>query len=243
MIGQLTPEQWRAVNVGSRTPEVIAANVGGHSPWVVPLIEHSVAGDSMLELGSGTGALSARLALAGRSVGLLDYSEEQVKFANDVFAVLGLGAKSYVADITKGLPVGDLSYDWVWSSGLLEHFSDEELSVIMMESARVARKGVMSLVPNANSLLYRVGKHHMETHNVWQYGYEDPKYTLVPQYEAAGLTDVVEYSVDPYSSINFAKFGRGEITAFLNSIAPDEQRRLNQGYLLFTIGVLSKGTD
>ena len=135
-------------------------------------------------------------------------------------------------------PLGKNSVDWVFSSGVLEHFTDEEIMAITKKSAAVAVKGVMSLVPNANAIFYRVGKFKMEKEGTWAYGHEAPRSTMRPLFEAAGLHNIREYSIGTYHTLQFWGSRHREIKEFFDHLSPQEIRSLNQGYLLFTIGTI-----
>ena len=145
------------------------------------------------------------------------------------------------ADVLQQLPFPDNMFDCVWSSGLLEHFSDDEIQCILSESARVSKNCVISLVPNAASIPYRLGKWHQESAGQWMYGYEDPKYTLAQFYERAGLHIIREYSIGWRHALNFITFEHGDIVrriieSWYNTLDNMELEKLNQGYLLVTIG-------
>jgi len=204
--------------------------------WSKPLLQHSSAADSTLELGSGTGEISAILAIYGRKAHLLDFSEESIEFTKQLFKELKISGYFYVQDVLEGIPMKPNSIDWVWSSGLLEHFSDEELSHIMAESYRVCKKGVMSLVPNANSLFYRISKFRMEQEGTWPYGREIPKFTMRDFFKDTGLKNIVEYSIGIDDSIWLWGSDKKEIMGFFDSLSIEELQKLNQGYLLFTYG-------
>lgn len=161
--------------------------------WTVPIFQETQPGDMCLELGVGTGMQSMRLANDGRIVAGLDSSEEIIGRIQLRHPDMFLSLK--VADITKGLPYRDKAFDCVWSSGLLEHFTDEELAPIMAESVRVARKKVISLVPNAKCKAYMDWKAFKEDNGTWEYGLELPRETMMPLFHDAGLKNICEYSV------------------------------------------------
>lgn len=238
----LDPNQWHDAIVGKLTARQIAANIEcERNAWYPTLLDATVPGDSLLELGCGTGVFSGILARHGRKTTLLDFSAESLDFCRQVYAQAGLQGDFVQADVCRPLPFADNSFDCVWSSGLLEHFTDEQLLFILKESARVARKTVVSLVPNAHAVFYRIGKWHQETHGLWAWGKEDPKHTLRGAFTRAGLRQVTEHTVDVRTAI-----------AFLHTIQPAALRRmlvlvskllppagwrfLQQGYLLVTIG-------
>jgi len=96
--------------------------------------------------------------------------------SSTLFQELGIDGYIYYSNILEGIAMETGSIDWVWSSGLLEHFSDDQITDILRESARVCKKEVISLVPNARSIFYGVGKFRMEQQGTWPYGPEIPKY-------------------------------------------------------------------
>lgn len=234
----LTNKEWHSIMTNDISVDVLAAKVKNRQipVWYKPVIEHSAFNDSMLELGSGTGQLSAMLRLNNRITYLLDYSQESINFSKALFEMLKLEGFFYSSDALKKLPLENSSIDWVWSSGLLEHFSDDQILEILKESARVCRKGVMSLVPNANSIFYRIGKFKMEQEGRWPYGREIPKLTMKELFVAAGLSNIKEFSVGSYDALQFWGSSNKDIKDFFDSLCLEELRSLNQGYLLFTYG-------
>jgi malonyl-CoA O-methyltransferase len=234
----LDSKEWHNVMIGGKSVHDLASKIRNNQypVWSKSLLQHSSPDDSLLELGSGTGELSAILAIYGRTPHLLDYSKENINYAKVLFKELGIEGYFYCQNILEGIPMKTSSIDWVWSSGLLEHFSDDQIMDILKESVRVCKKGVMSLVPNANSIFYRIGKFQMEQEGRWLYGKEIPKFTMKNYFKAAGLKNIKEFSVGTYHSINFLNSIEKEFRNFYNSISLDEIQKLNQGYLLFTFG-------
>ncbi|MBL8012327.1 MAG: methyltransferase domain-containing protein [Candidatus Omnitrophica bacterium] len=204
--------------------------------WIKPLLELTAPGDAVLELGSGAGKLAAILALYDRKVSLLDYSQENHNYARALFEKLNLSGQFYEADILKGLPLQATQVDWVYSSGVLEHFSAKDMQMVVNDSLRVCRKGVLCLVPNANALFYRVGKYKMEQNKTWVYGLETPQFTMKLFFESAGLVNIKEYSVGAHHALKFWGEKFPEISGFLGSLSLEELHRMNQGYLLLTYG-------
>ena len=199
----------------------------------------------MLELGCGTGVFSGILAKNGRRTTLLDYSGKSVEFCREVFAQAHLPGDFVQADVCQAFPFADRSFDCVWSSGLLEHFTDEQLRFILKESARVSRKCVISLVPNARSMFYRAGKWYQESHGLWRWGKEDPKHTLKPFFADGGLVDVREFAIDVKTAIEFlysirAQWMRRSLLLLVRLLPESGWRFLNQGYLLVTVGTCRK---
>jgi SAM-dependent methyltransferase len=201
-----------------------------------------------LELGCGTGVFSGILAKNGRKTTLLDYSEKSVEFCRTVFAAANLDGHFVQADVFKPFPFEDNSFDCVWSSGLLEHYTDEEILFVLKESARVSRKQVISLVPNARSMFYRLGKWYQETHGLWPFGREDPKRSMKRLFSGAGMTVQSEFTIDVRGAIYFLNPLRPTLVRwFIKLIARTLPMAcwnvLNQGFLLVTIGSKSVATD
>jgi len=238
-VSLLNEQEWHAAIRAGQSVEELAVKIKNNNfpVWCKPLLTHTKQEDVLLELGSGTGELAAICASYGRRVQLLDYSKESNAFAGQLFQKLGLNADFHCHDILQAIPLNSASVDWVYSSGVLEHFSDEQIIGILKESKRLARRGVMSLVPNANAIFYRIGKYKMEQEGTWKYGHEDPKWTMRPLFEAAGLEHVQEYTVGTYHALQFWGNSHDDIKKFLDQCSPEQLRHLNQGYLLFTIGI------
>lgn len=239
----LDPDSWHQAIVGESSAESIATRIksGQSMPWLEAIVENTAPGQRVLELGSGTGELSAALTLQGRQVTLLDFSQKSLEFSRKVFHILGLSGEFQRGDVLQKLPFSDNMFDCVWSSGLLEHFSDEEITYILRESTRVSRNKVLSLVPNANSIPYRLGKWRQEQTGQWKWGSENPKLTMVDFFSQTGLKDIQEYSVGTEHSTKFLSDhelipAANALDAFFKNISPEELVRLNQGYLLVTIG-------
>ncbi len=238
----LNSAQWHEAIVGDLTvPQVVANVASENNRWFPAVLDATAPGDSLLELGCGTGVFSGILAKRGRRTTLLDFSAESVAFCREVFAQAGLPGQFVQADVCQPLPFAAGEFDCVWSSGLLEHFTDEQLGHILKESARVSRKCVVSLVPNAGSLFYRAGKWYQETHGLWPWGQEDPKRTLKPFFRAAGLNDVREYAIDVKTALAFAHTIRAAafrrtLTMLWRLLPEAGWRALGQGYLLVTVG-------
>ncbi len=241
----LDAEAWHDRLVGGQSPNQVAARIqAGASPsWLQPLLATSRRGDTTLELGSGTGELSAFLAAEGRYPILVDFSHSALRFSREVFARLGLKAQFVEANILGGVPLKDRLADLVWSSGVLEHFTDQQIVGILRESRRISRQTVLSLVPNARSLAYRLGKWVQESRSEWLWGHEEPRDTLAPLFRRAGLAAIRETSIGALHALNFLTLPELQVAArllasFFEQLPPGEADRLSQGYLLATTGAV-----
>lgn len=181
-----------------------------------------------LEFGSGTAEIAAYLSKVPYcQVDLLDNSKKLLDKGKQLFESLNLETKTYCLDVTKDLPIKDKTYEIVYSSGLLEHFEDDQIQHIINESVRIASRKVIHLVPNSKCEPYTKGKRIQMKNGTWKWGKERDFETLKPYFEKAGLTDIKEYSVAPDHALRFL---------------PDDQKPLGlefddqEGYLLVTVG-------
>jgi SAM-dependent methyltransferase len=214
------------------------------TPLARAILDLTSAGDVLLEAGCGHARISAELAVGGRRIELCDFSADILKRAETLFQRSALptpGTK--LADITQPLPWPADSVDWVWSSGVLEHWTDEELVPIVGEMQRISRKGVISLVPNARSVFYRLGKQLMEDAGLWPYGRELPRATLAPVFQAAGLRSIREFTILPEESPLLLRPTDPGIYALVSNwwkdLPADDPLMSDQGYLLLTVGLKS----
>jgi ubiquinone/menaquinone biosynthesis C-methylase UbiE len=205
-------------------------------------------GDILLEAGCGSGEISAELAYIGRRIELADFSSKILDRAAEVFRLSGLSKPNLTCcDLTiSPWPWPDNAVDIVWSSGVLEHWSDEELIPIVSEMSRISRRKVISFVPHATSIFYRVGKDYAERTGTWPYGQEIPRHSLQHVFEAAGLLDIQEWDILSEHSLVFLdmidpKF-REAASNWWNNLASDDPARIGQGYLLVTVGNINTET-
>lgn len=198
-------------------------------------------GDLLLEAGCGWAGVSAELATAGRRIALADFSRPILDRARALFEASRLPApETTCCDLTEPLPWTARTFDVVWSSGVLEHWTDEELVPIVLEMARVSRRSVISLVPFAGCVLYRLGKHLAEEAGRWPYGRELPRQTLQPVFERAGLTNIREYTVWSEWAPRMLRLTQPRlqraVARWWESLPPDDPVKRGQGYLLLTVG-------
>jgi ubiquinone/menaquinone biosynthesis C-methylase UbiE len=222
MIKNLSPKKWNKSFIGDSTVDNFIG-MKKDNKWVIPILENTSKGNKVLELGSGSGVLSSILSEKGRKLTLVDFSEDNLDFSKTLFRKLDLKAEFIKSNVLNKFPFKNKSFDCVFSSGLLEHFNDKEIIKILKESKRVSRKLVISLMPNANSLPYHLGKLIQEKEGKWIYGKETPKTSMKELFEKAGLKIIEEYSIDPIFK-EYNKLGESRI------------KLINQGYLLVTIG-------
>ncbi len=239
----LTPKEWSNVLLKGRTPERIAKDVttGELLPWTENLLQSTKDSKEILDMGCGAGQHSALLAMNGRKMTLLDISQQNLNFSSRVFKILGLDGRFLQADMTKPLPFEKDSFDTVFSIGVFEYFTDEEIRRILKEAFRVARKRVIIMVPNAFSIAYRLGYWYLRKTKRWIWGGERPFYTLKPYFYSTGHTRFFEFTVAAKHSLGFlAMPAVGLIKEIIIRALRLEDNSnpafFRQGYLLISIG-------
>ena len=205
------------------------------------IVDLTAPGDVLLETGCGSGVLSAEVATTGRKIELADFSPQILNRAAQLFAMSKLTEpRRTVCDITKALPWPDRAVDVTWSSGVLEHWTDDEIRPIVREMARVSRKRVVSFVPYAGCVFYRWGKHVAEAKGEWPYGREMPRASLRAIFEEAGLVRIQERTLSADEGLYYLHFvdetTQEQARAWWHSIATEDPIRQRQGYLLLTVG-------
>jgi SAM-dependent methyltransferase len=240
--GPNSPEGWEKSYIKEDAPLAVLSVT---SEIAQEIIELTRVDESLLETGCGSGILSAEIAVTGRKVAVCDFSQLILERVKCLFRLSNLAEPgSYLVDITKRMPFDDNQFDVVWSSGVLEHWTDEEILPIVQESARCAKRCVISFVPNEMSLLYRYGRESAEAHGIAPWGRELPRSSLKDIFERAGLVDVMEKTcclaeapglinaTDPLFAMKLRKWW--------NSIPDNDPVKRNQGYLLLTVGHKNK---
>src|SRR5574341_727390 len=239
----LTPQEWSDVLVKSGDVEASAKNIqsGNNLPWVQTLIHYTQDSNKILDLGSGAGQNSAALALLNKKTTLLDWSEDNLIFSKKLYEHMDLVGEFIQADMTKPLPFENDSFDTVFSCGVFEYFTDEQIKNILQEAFRVSRRRVIIMVPNALSIFYRIGYWYMKKTKKWNWGGERPFVTLKPYFKGIENIENVEFTVAAKHSLNFLTMPKGEsmkrlIMRLLKLKDHSKPAWLRQGYLLITIG-------
>ena len=238
---RLSGKQWNKVLISESSRRAILERIrrNKYSEWGQLVAFNSKLGERVLEIGSGTGEISLQLAQAGRVVSTLDVSADSLTFISECAHELGVKVSTYQVDATGPLPFPDDAFDCTWSSGLLEHFTSEERRTMLREWSRITLGRVITLVPNASSLAYRIGKKDQELRGIWPYGLEMPILTMRADFEAAGIKVINEFSVAPRHALTFIHEDnplRRWLSALMEKMPHAELQGWNQGYLLVTIG-------
>ena len=239
--GRLTGGEWGNILAAEGSAEELVGRVrfGDLTAWATAVIGTTKQGDRVLEIGSGTGEISLCLALSGRRVSMVDICRESLGKSGELAGHLGVEVETVCADGTTRLPFADNTFDCVWSAGLLEHYTAKERHDILLEWARISRDKVIVLVPNADSLAYRLGKRMKEDRGEWTYGIELPIRTLQDEIAQVGLACVSEKTVGARHALTFLPPSsplRTELAAFVKRYGEAEIDSWGNGYLLMTVG-------
>jgi len=135
--------------------------VGAREADAITRLAAPISGQSVLDVGTGTGRIAMVLAKAGASVTGLDASEEMLKVGRERAAAQQARVQ-FVAGDAHALNFPDRSFDVVVSSRVLMH--TPRWDVCVAEMCRVARSRVVVDYPSARSLvllqsLYRRASH------------------------------------------------------------------------------------
>ena len=238
----LTPDQWSEVLSAEAVLERSVENLLNRRvpPWALTLLQLTEDSKEVLDLGSGRGEHSAWLALHGREPTLLDWSRENLKFSGNLFDKLSIAGKFVHADMTHLLPFETDSFDAVFSCGVFEYFTDQEIRSILNEAGRVSRKKVIIMTPNALAIAYRIGKWYLERTHRWYWGGERPMRTLKPHFDAVSRGRFCEFTVGARHALNFLTMRGGKtIQRLLTQLGIKDHPYpvfLKQGYLLVSVG-------
>jgi SAM-dependent methyltransferase len=153
------------------------------------------AGKRCLETGSGTGRVSLRLRQDGARVLLVDVSREAIEFSRRLFSKANESANFMVASMLA-LPLRVSSIDFVWNSGVFEHFKSSEQQLAISEALHVLKKEgkMIVLVPNRESRFVEFFTTLSMRMQTWPYGYAKP---LSPK----------DFAKLPFKPASIASFG------------------------------------
>lgn len=160
-----------------------------------------------LEAGCGAGFQSAALAQFERvEPHLLDFSEEALRCASDLFANRGLKGVFHSGDLHQFKPAIE-PFDLVYNVGVLEHYPFEDQVALLQSMAGLSGNLVAAVVPNARCYWYWVSRIRHASHGLWPFGVEVASSSLSEVFAAAGLEVVRE-----------AYFGRQLTNSFVKAL-------------------------
>jgi len=130
--------------------KMLEGNIMEHAPFIMEIVKRVKPGDRVLEVGSGTGVLGWPLAQAGVKVVSVDNNPEILKMALVNAGILGADIEYREADAFH-LPFLDREFKVAFSQGLLEHFSNEDIGLLIAEHQRVSDVVVVSMPIKGNN--------------------------------------------------------------------------------------------
>lgn len=141
-----------------------------------------VAGKTILDVGAGTGRVDVLLAQAGAKLTLLDIADTSIAFCESTFHHFSLEGTFIVLDMFE-IPTEEAlkeQFDVVFSSGVIEHYSEQEQKTILVNMAYCCKpKGlVINFAPSYRGTIYRHTKETLEKSGQWKFGVEFPVKTL-----------------------------------------------------------------
>lgn len=238
----LNAEQWGKLYNSERQLKCLLDAIikGKQSCWTKEMLRIASPGSKTLEIGSGSGQTSLCLSQAGCDVTVLDYSDDAIELALCAANALGVNIRAICQDARRPLPFKEKEFDIIFHAGLLEHFNHNE-RVKLLKQWKPYCKLMVSMIPNAASLCYRIGKENQENNGTWPWGREDPDYTQIREFMLAGYNVLHEYTIGEEHAINFLELD----SPFKELMAEYWKKRhgqglidnFHQGYLLVTVGV------
>jgi ubiquinone/menaquinone biosynthesis C-methylase UbiE len=131
----------------SRDPETLEF---GASPALMPFLLRLVhPGQSVLEIGCGTGLMAIELARAGRRVTAIDVSRVALEQARS--RGQGIRGLDFARVTGVRLPYGDCVFDRAYSIEVIEHLHEQDVKAHFVEARRILRPGgrYWFMTPNA----------------------------------------------------------------------------------------------
>lgn len=187
----------------------------------------------IIELGCGSGHLSACLAMKGYKVTLLDFSKGALQKAEDTFKYYDLEGDFIEGDIFN-LSTLNKTYDLAWNSGVMEHFSSDNLLRIYNSIMSVTKNRFIFLVPNPNSIAYLMMRYYLQGKNEWIYGMEYLRNDYLKLAEKLGFYgSVIGYAAGKISQWHFeSTFADCENAKMYSRVLEDGLMPEDEAYLV-----------
>ena len=163
---------------------------------------------NVLEAGSGTGAVSLRLAQnSGLSV-LVDTSLSALKMSEK--AAENLNVQPFISNGSIfNLPFKDAAFDFVFNVGVVDHFGPEYRKLAVLEMVRVLKKSGKAVIVtnNARGIIHDKAMKYAMKQKRWNFGFKDAIYSLKEiGDELPGNYVIREYSCGFVSQFEFLQY-------------------------------------
>jgi 2-polyprenyl-3-methyl-5-hydroxy-6-metoxy-1,4-benzoquinol methylase len=145
---------------------LLEGNILEHSPFITEVAKFVKPGDKVLEIGAGTGVMGWPLAQAGVKVISVDNDPEILKMAVISAVLLGADIEYREADAFH-LPFAEREFKVAFSEGLLEHYENVDIGLLVAEHQRVADVVAVS-VPLQGSRNPALGNERWMTLPEWE---------------------------------------------------------------------------
>ena len=126
------------------SPDRFINDIWDHKPFLVEITSTGRKSKEILEVGSGSGALSVFLSHLGYKVISVDNDEGVLNIAKKNSAYLN-GKVTFQKADAYNLPFNNDSFDLCFSQGFFEHFQDEHIRKLLKEQLRVAKVIIFSI--------------------------------------------------------------------------------------------------
>lgn len=157
-------KSWGKFYTSSYDFEYLIQNAHCHLEFFKSIYEEKP--KKVLEVGSGTGAMSVFLSYLGFDVVSLDNDKQVLEQVKKMSKNLN-GKVNFVFGDGFKMDYKDNDFDVVFHQGLLEHFEDGDIIKLLKEQLRVGKKVVLS-VPNNFYPTKDFGNERLLTKNYWE---------------------------------------------------------------------------
>jgi len=183
---------------------------------------------SILSAGCGQDIISLKLQRYFKNklqITILDISEEVLFWNRRLFKRYHFDVNLIKSDIFE-MPFNENSFDLVFNTGVLEHYTKEEQIIMTKEILRVIKPFGFFITanPSDNGRIYKIGMEAAKKKGIWPFGEENPIKSLAFLKEyIPEISDIKEYHEDFLSQLSFLPY-------------------VNTLYKLITIPILSSAT-
>lgn len=139
-------EFYKNVHLNKRELE---GNICCHVPFIKEIARYVRIGDKVLEIGTGTGLIGYPISQSGVKVISIDNDLEILKMARENAALYNADIEYMEADAFH-LPFQSREFRVSFSLGLLEHFDDDGIRVLITEHQKVADVVIVGMPVEGN---------------------------------------------------------------------------------------------